>query len=71
MLFENLNYLFENFQKNISFIYLNIFKKKLNILFENFQKNVSNFLFEEFQKNLQKKSIDNFFWFPIFLRFLL
>ena len=46
MLFENLNYLFENFQKNISFIYLNIFKKKLNILFEDFQ----------------KKSFENFIW---------
>ena len=38
MLFENLNYLFEKFQK-IYFIYLfEHFQKKLNILFEKFQK---------------------------------
>ena len=61
MLFENLNYLFENFQKK-SFIYLNIFKKKLNILFEKFQKKSFEFFIRIISKKSAKKNRSTFFF---------
>ena len=66
MLFENLNYLFENFQKK-SFIYLNIFKKKLNILFEKFQKKIEFFIWR-ISKKSAKKIDRHFFLIPNILK---